>query len=240
LNNKVRLAEPIFLSIQDEGLRQGKRALFIRFFGCNLSCEICDTKYSWKKIDEIVETNFINIIDEIKRTKAELIVFTGGEPLLKNNLKVISEILLLFMFSDKVFEIETNGTLDIPYDYLKKKPIGLFGVTNIWFNISPKGNIKQENKKTDTKLYLLQQLKDYDFKRYIVKFLLNDKRDFDYIDNVVLKYNIPLHKVYIQPIGINKEEILQKIKVNFNEIINRGYNISFRLHRLLFNNKKGV
>lgn len=42
----VELSEPLFVSFQGEGKNQGKMALFIRFFGCNLSCKVCDTKFS--------------------------------------------------------------------------------------------------------------------------------------------------------------------------------------------------
>jgi len=36
----------IFSSIQGEGPNVGRRALFIRFGGCNLSCGYCDTEYA--------------------------------------------------------------------------------------------------------------------------------------------------------------------------------------------------
>ena len=35
-----------FTSINGEGRRAGQLAVFIRFAGCNLNCEYCDTKWA--------------------------------------------------------------------------------------------------------------------------------------------------------------------------------------------------
>ena len=40
----------IFYSIQGEGYYTGVPAIFIRFSGCNLNCEFCDTDHSLGKI----------------------------------------------------------------------------------------------------------------------------------------------------------------------------------------------
>jgi 7-carboxy-7-deazaguanine synthase len=42
LNNTAQLAE-VFSSFQGEGLYVGERQLFIRFAGCNLTCQYCDS-----------------------------------------------------------------------------------------------------------------------------------------------------------------------------------------------------
>jgi organic radical activating enzyme len=40
--------EPVFRTIQGEGIRLGRLSTFVRFYGCNQTCEWCDTKQSWK------------------------------------------------------------------------------------------------------------------------------------------------------------------------------------------------
>src|SRR5690349_13913510 len=72
-----------FYTLQGEGFHQGKAAYFIRLAGCDVGCVWCDVKESWdaekhplKNIDELVHT--------VKETPSEIVVITGGEPLLHN------------------------------------------------------------------------------------------------------------------------------------------------------------
>ena len=37
-----------FLSFQGEGIHSGRRAYFIRLFGCNVKCGWCDSKSAWE------------------------------------------------------------------------------------------------------------------------------------------------------------------------------------------------
>ena len=70
-----------FYTLQGEGFHQGRAAYFIRLGGCDVGCVWCDVKDSWDagkhpllKIEDLV----LNI----KKTPAEIVVITGGEPLM--------------------------------------------------------------------------------------------------------------------------------------------------------------
>ncbi|MFN3940547.1 MAG: 7-carboxy-7-deazaguanine synthase QueE, partial [Chitinophagales bacterium] len=72
-----------FYTIQGEGFHQGKAAYFIRTAGCDVGCFWCDVKESWDaskhpllKIEDLVAA--------VKKTPAEIVVITGGEPLMHN------------------------------------------------------------------------------------------------------------------------------------------------------------
>ncbi|GAC1420494.1 MAG: 7-carboxy-7-deazaguanine synthase QueE [Flavisolibacter sp.] len=70
-----------FYTLQGEGFHQGKAAYFIRLGGCDVGCIWCDVKDSWdgsKHPAWSIET----ITQTIKRSAAEIVVITGGEPLL--------------------------------------------------------------------------------------------------------------------------------------------------------------
>ena len=78
--NKATIKE-IFASIQGEGPYVGYKQLFIRFSGCNLNCNYCDTEHYGEdsrlyNIEEIVE-----IINQ--NLDCSSISLTGGEPLLQ-------------------------------------------------------------------------------------------------------------------------------------------------------------
>lgn len=76
------LAEPIFLSIQWEWITTWQPSIFVRFFGCNLHCEWCDSKYAVNKQESIVNIDIDTLVKEIRKLKCQNIVFTGWEPTL--------------------------------------------------------------------------------------------------------------------------------------------------------------
>ena len=117
----------IFLTLQGEGMQAGRRAVFLRFSGCNLwsgreqdrhkaSCTFCDTDF--------VGTDGLNggryadagqlagKVAELWGEAADrrLVVITGGEPLLQLDAALIEAL------HRAGFEIavETNGTIAAP------------------------------------------------------------------------------------------------------------------------------
>jgi 7-carboxy-7-deazaguanine synthase len=96
----------IFESVQGEGLYFGERQIFIRFFGCNLSCKYCDTK-----IDYFTEYDPEGLFAKLKlqQNNHHSISFTGGEPLLQGDF--LKDILRLSRKSGMRNYLETNGTL---------------------------------------------------------------------------------------------------------------------------------
>ncbi len=117
----------LFLTLQGEGVRSGRRAVFCRFAGCNLwsgreqdrasaTCKFCDTDFvgtngagGGKFADAAALADAIAGFwgdDEALR----YVVLTGGEPMLQ------VDDALIHALHDRGFEIaiETNGTLGVP------------------------------------------------------------------------------------------------------------------------------
>ncbi|MDR2967278.1 MAG: 7-carboxy-7-deazaguanine synthase QueE [Methanobacteriaceae archaeon] len=107
----------IFSSFQGEGLLIGKRQIFIRFAGCNLSCNYCDTPESQKSSYGTILSveDVMNKINHLKTPDLHSISFTGGEPLLYTDF--INEIIEKTDFN---ILLETNGTLPDKIKKLKK------------------------------------------------------------------------------------------------------------------------
>ena len=118
----------IFWSIQGEGPYIGYRQIFIRFAGCNLSCDYCDTPFQaqefcnlevssgskeFKKLkNPVSKEQLLNVtLNLFQYDNYHSISLTGGEPLLH------TDFLLDFLpdfrknFPKTKVYLETNGTL---------------------------------------------------------------------------------------------------------------------------------
>jgi organic radical activating enzyme len=102
---KGRIAE-VFESVQGEGIYLGEKQIFVRFFGCNLSCKYCDTK-----LNRFTDYEPEELFEEIKIYEDDYhsISFTGGEPLLQSDF--LKEVLKLTHQAGYKNYLETNGTL---------------------------------------------------------------------------------------------------------------------------------
>lgn len=98
------LVQDLFFSFQGEGLFIGYPQIFLRLWGCNLSCDYCD-EISDKYQDLTVEA-VAGQINSYLPKKPHSLVLTGGEPLLQvEEIKKLLPLIALPIF------LETNGTL---------------------------------------------------------------------------------------------------------------------------------
>lgn len=79
-NSTLPLMES-FYSIQGEGYHQGRAAYFIRLGGCDVGCPWCDVKESWNA-DQYPHIKTEKIAEAAADSGAEIVVVTGGEPLM--------------------------------------------------------------------------------------------------------------------------------------------------------------
>jgi organic radical activating enzyme len=108
-----------FYTLQGEGFHTGKAAYFIRLGGCDISCNWCDTKFSWEaSLHPLVKIN--DIIKKALKCNAKSIVITGGEPSQYNLSPLCSE---LKKNSFEIF-IETSGTFKLSgqFDWICLSP----------------------------------------------------------------------------------------------------------------------
>lgn len=117
----------LFLTLQGEGVQAGRRAVFVRFSGCNLwsgrerdrataRCRFCDTDFFGTDGDG--GGNFAApkvLVAAVLAAWGEHVappfaVFTGGEPLLQLDAALIAAL----KAAQVTIAVETNGTLAAP------------------------------------------------------------------------------------------------------------------------------
>lgn len=101
------MVNEIFTSIEGEGIRAGRVCTFVRFTGCNLRCEWCDTAYAF---DDGSEMDVAEILEAIP-ADARCVTVTGGEPLLQDG-KELRILISALVERGVEVNIETNGSVD--------------------------------------------------------------------------------------------------------------------------------
>lgn len=213
-----------FVSINGEGTKAGQLAVFIRFAGCNLNCNYCDTMWANKhdvKADTLTE---FEIYDYIKSTGVTNVTLTGGEPLLRDNI----ENLLRILSSDKSLfvEIETNGSVDLaPYRDISE---------NVSFTLDYKLPGSGMESKMNMDNY--EELSKVD----TVKFVVSDVTDLDKARQIILDYKLTEKcNVYLSPVfgRIEPVEIVNyMIEHKMNKI-----NMQLQMHKIIWDPEmKGV
>lgn len=126
----------IFYSLQGEGRWTGTPVNFVRFSGCNLTCDFCDTEHQQYK-----EYTVDDIINEInKSVQCNNLVLTGGEPYLQ-----VDKSLMQTLMSCSTVAVETNGTIEIEPSLVPD-----------WLTVSPK-NFETWHQRAGNELKLVYQ-----------------------------------------------------------------------------------
>ena len=201
----------IYYTFQGEGAYTGRPSVFCRFSGCNLwsgrekdrkkaKCNFCDTdfvgidginggKFSSEKT---LGKKIISLWPSENKKNKPYVIFTGGEPLLQLDKKLIS---FLKKFNFEI-GIETNGTINLPCKV-------------DWVCVSPKNKNDFVLKKGDELKLIFPQkkinpknLENLKFKHFFLQPMdgpnlkKNIKKTFAYcFKNKKWKVSLQLHKI---------------------------------------------
>ncbi len=204
----------MFTSIQGEGVYIGIPMFFIRFTGCNLRCEWCDTQYAFYEGEEM---SIGEIVKKVEESGMEWVCLTGGEPLLQEDIYQLVDILLRKGY--KVL-VETNGSLPV-----EKLPTEEDLVISL--------DIKTPSSKME-KAMLFENL-EYLGPRDFVKFVIADEKDFEYAKKIIEKYEIE-QEIVFQPVWGTELKWLAE------RVIQENLNVRVlpQLHKIIWGNKRGV
>ena len=167
--SKFKVAEK-FISINGEAKRAGELSIFIRFTGCNLRCNYCDTLWACDKDAPGEYMTAEEIYEYIRESGVKNVTLTGGEPLLQKDIKSLLK--LLEKDESLRVEIETNGAVPLEEYYREFKESISFTVD---YKCPGSGMEKtmhlpnfEEIRACDTVKFVVSDMADLDKMRYII------------------------------------------------------------------------
>jgi 7-cyano-7-deazaguanosine (preQ0) biosynthesis protein QueE len=216
-------------TFQGEGPSIGRRAGFVRLGRCNLDCSWCDTPYTWDwarfdPAEELHRHSVTSVLDQLDGMAPEIVVVTGGEPLLQQAHLV--PLLEGCAARSWPVEIETNGTI-VPDDRI-------VGLVAQW-NVSPKlanSGVAHEKRVRPNALAALVTTGKAAF-----KFVVTDPADLDEVAALVDAHG--LEPVWIMPEGTDPTTLLERGRQLADAVLARGWNLTPRLHVLLWGDQRG-
>ncbi len=222
------LVNEIFYSVQGEGASIGRPAIFVRLQLCNLTCEWCDTRYTWDRqhpdFDKYEALRPAELLARLHDYPCHRLIITGGEPLLHTT---AIDSLLGMLGPEWAVEIETNGTL--PGSPLIRERCQL--------NISPKLPSAHNRARTIKSAVLAQLLASHD---PYFKFVVADQPDFDAMVTVIEQCRLPADRIIVMPEGQDSQTLAEHALLVVEQVKERGYRLLPRLHVLLYGNRRGI
>ena len=217
-------------TFQGEGPSIGRRAGFVRLGRCNLDCVWCDTPYTWdwERYDPAVELRPVPVDEIVARLDVmapEIVVVTGGEPLLQQRRLVP----LLEACAERGWpvEVETNGTC-VPDD----RVVELVAQWNVSPKLANSGIAEPERRLRPPALAALLATG-----KALFKFVVTLEDDLDEIAAIVDAYG--LAPVWVMPEGTTPDTVLARARTLADQVLTRGWNLSPRLHILLWSDQRG-
>jgi len=230
---------PGFNTIEGEGRLIGKPSIFLRLFGCNLTCKGfasadspwgCDSYISWSKKNKYTfdqmfkfyeDNHFVELLANHHIWK-----LTGGEPMLRQDIlfKFVNAFNERYYINSKI-DFETNATI-MP----RSKWISL-GAT---FTTSPK---LISNGDPEEKTYKPEVLKWHVDNHSCFKFVINSDKD---LEEIFQKYiqdgyiNVPKDLVWLMPACGSRAEHAERAPKVAEICKEYGFNFSPRLHLVLW------
>jgi len=215
-------------TLQGEGPSTGRRCGFVRLGRCNQACAWCDEPqtWAWDRFDQATELHEMPVDDVLAALDdmgVDMVVVTGGEPLLQQ--RALEALLNGLKARGSRIEIETAGTI---------APAMADGVVDQW-NVSPKlANSGNEL----ARRYKPEVLRAFEGTgRAVFKFVVCDAADLEEVDGMVRECG--LTDIWIMPEGTDAATLEKRSAALADDVVKRGWNLSTRLHILLWGDTRG-
>lgn len=244
----------LFYSFQGEGPNLGRRALFARFSGCNLTCGYaalsaagsqpsgvmaCDTEYTWNTArhdvrgqaryltpqqiwTELTSLDPATASPSIPAT--DLIVITGGEPLLHR--QALMHLAQQAARSGRTVEIETNATI--------RPGPGLAGA-GVFFNAGLKLATSAVTRAKRVKPAAIAEIQASGRARW--KFVVTGPDDLSEISDLQREFG--LTEIWLSPAGTRAADVLANMRLAAVPALDHGWHLTTREHILIWGDQRG-
>jgi 7-carboxy-7-deazaguanine synthase len=215
-------------TLQGEGPSAGQRAAFLRLAECNLACTWCDSRHSWdwRRYDKEDETRHVpieTVATELLAMDTDLVVVTGGEPLLQA--EAVTHLARTLQAAGRVVEVETNGTIPPPAE--------LTALVER-FNVSPKlRNAGLGSRPIDSSALAVFAGSG----KAVFKFVVCDAQDAAQI--AALQDAFGLRPVWVMPQATSPDQVVSGMRQLAETALEHGWNLTSRLHILLWGDQRG-
>ena len=213
MSASLRVTE-IFRSIQGESTRAGFPCAFVRLTGCALRCVWCDSAYAFHGGEEM---EVGDALARILALETDLVEVTGGEPLEQD---AVHDLIARLLESGKTVLLETGGHVGL--ERVDPRVVKIVDVK------APGSGMQHANLGEN-----LDRLAPHDE----VKFVLADRRDFDWsLDFVAARELDRKHAVTFSPVwgSLAAPELADWIRDS-----GRRIRLGLQLHKLLWGDAPG-
>lgn len=231
LRDALLITETFGPTFQGEGPSCGQPAVFIRTSRCNLTCSWCDEPRTWdhSRFDLAEHTTRRSAAGLAKWALShdtELVVITGGEPLIQQR-KLLPLVSTLLDGGRRV-EFETNGSIAPLPELLRDR---------VQFNVSPKlasSGVNEEQRIVPAALSALAEANS------VFKFVIaTEHREADLAEADQLVGAYGLRQVWLMPEGTTRDVVAAGLHALAEPALKRGWGLTTRLHVLLWENEHG-
>jgi 7-carboxy-7-deazaguanine synthase len=220
-------------TVQGEGPSTGRRCAFVRLGGCNLTCTWCDTPETWdaRRFDlraTLTRTTVEDIVTRAMDGLPDMVVITGGEPLLHQQQDGWRSLLGTLRAAGVETEVETNGT---------QEPDALTAQWVTRFNVSPKlahaGDPEHKRIRPEA-LAALQATGKAAF-----KFVCQNEDDVQEVAAFAEAHALDPSRVWVMPEGTDTAALCARLAQIADPAIAAGFNVTNRLHVAIWGDEKG-
>ena len=207
----------IFCSIQGESTYTGLPCIFIRFAGCNLRCDYCDTTYSYESEINLSINDIITKVKEYDPVK--LVEISGGEPLLQSEVYQLFESLHNNRYT---ILLETNGSIS-----LKNVPEYVIKIVDV----KCPGSGEKES-------FLIKNLEYINKEKDEIKFVFSDNFDYNWAKDFIMKYQLNEYEILFSPVP---EKLNPQVLAKWIIEDKLPVRIQLQLHKIIWDkDKRGV